>query len=296
MPRINDYIVPLDQPEIPPEPRRYSALRPPPVDRPGAVRRRPSRAADGERIVAFAAAVRARAAVVPLDALRAARGAGRRGRTRRCCDRVAAGADGQRDVPGPPRRTAPSRSPTRCTRRYGIVPRMPAARPHRPAAAARGLGELPSPASSRVPFEAVVGRAAGRTGHRRLAGPSTRSTARAPRRRPPADHRFLRAEGRHGWLYVGPDGAPVATATRREAGRLGPVASRDPDLLAPILGHLTRAVVPRGAFALWVAGGGRARGRGLAAGFRLDGFPVLLCWDQPFADFSRYLPISPGLL
>ena len=29
---------------------------------------------------------------------------------------------------------------------------------------------------------------------------------------------------------------------------------------------------------------------------RLDQFPILLCWDQPFGDFSRYLPISPGLL
>jgi hypothetical protein len=34
----------------------------------------------------------------------------------------------------------------------------------------------------------------------------------------------------------------------------------------------------------------------LRAGLRLEGFPVLLCWTRPFADFSRYLPISPGLL
>ena len=111
------------------------------------------------------------------------------------------------------------------------------------------------------------------------------------------DHRFLRSETRHGWLYVGPDGDALAYGYAGEAGRLGPVASRDPDLLAPILGHLTSAVVPRGAFALWAGGAAdRAVVAALAAGFRLDGFPVLLCWDQPFADFSRYLPISPGLL
>jgi hypothetical protein len=28
----------------------------------------------------------------------------------------------------------------------------------------------------------------------------------------------------------------------------------------------------------------------------MEPIPLLLCWDRPFADFSRYLPISPGLL
>ena len=48
---------------------------------------------------------------------------------------------------------------------------------------------------------------------------------------------------------------------------------------------------------MWVGGAAdRAIVTALAAGFRLDTFPVLLCWDEPFADFSRYLPMSPGLL
>ena len=34
----------------------------------------------------------------------------------------------------------------------------------------------------------------------------------------------------------------------------------------------------------------------LRSGFRLDGFPVLICWDRPFADFARFIPMSPGLL
>jgi hypothetical protein len=55
--------------------------------------------------------------------------------------------------------------------------------------------------------------------------------------------------------------------------------------------------VPRGAFAWWVGGAAdRAVVTALRAGFRMDQFPVLLCWDRPFATFSRYLPISPGLL
>jgi GNAT superfamily N-acetyltransferase len=112
----------------------------------------------------------------------------------------------------------------------------------------------------------------------------------------PEDHRYLRSEGRYGWLYHGPDGRPVGYGYAGEAGRLGPVAVQDPDLFAPILGHLTSAVVPRGAFAMWVGGAAdRALMSALRAGFRLEGFPVLICWDRPFADFSRYLPISSGL-
>ncbi len=113
----------------------------------------------------------------------------------------------------------------------------------------------------------------------------------------PVDHGYLRQEGRRGWLYQGPDGAPLAYGYATEAGRVGPVASRDPDLVAPILGHLTTEVIPRGAFAIWLPGDAdRSLVCAVRAGFRLEPFPVLLCWDRPFADLSRYLPISPGLL
>ena len=68
-------------------------------------------------------------------------------------------------------------------------------------------------------------------------------------------------------------------------------------VLAPVIGHLTSAVVARGAFAMWLPGtADRAVVAALRAGFRLDQFPILLCWDRPFGDLSRYLPISPGLL
>ena len=82
-----------------------------------------------------------------------------------------------------------------------------------------------------------------------------------------------------------------------EVGRVGPVAVMDPGLMAPVLGHLLRAVRPRGAFAIWTPGAaGEAVRMLLDAGLRLEPFPILMCWDRPLTDWTRYLPISPGLL
>jgi GNAT superfamily N-acetyltransferase len=110
------------------------------------------------------------------------------------------------------------------------------------------------------------------------------------------DHEFIRAEGRIGFLYLGPDGRPLGYGYASEAGRVGPVAVDDPGLLTPVIGHLLMAIAPRGAFGIWLPGPGPAMPALLRAGFRIDGFPVLICWNRPFADFSRYVPISPGLL
>jgi GNAT superfamily N-acetyltransferase len=111
------------------------------------------------------------------------------------------------------------------------------------------------------------------------------------------DHAYHATEGRRGFLYRGRDGAAVAYGYTSEAGRIGPVATRDPSLLGPIVGHLVHAVRPRGAFGVWVPGAADAAVVPLLrAGFRFEGFPVLLCWDRPFADFARYVPMSPGLL
>jgi hypothetical protein len=115
--------------------------------------------------------------------------------------------------------------------------------------------------------------------------------------RHPQDHAFLRAEGRRGFVYRGPDGAAIGYGYASEAGRVGPIAVGDASVLPAVLGHLLTAVEPRGASALWVPGSaGNSLMALLRAGFRLEGFPALLCWNRPFADFSRYLPISPGLL
>jgi GNAT superfamily N-acetyltransferase len=112
-----------------------------------------------------------------------------------------------------------------------------------------------------------------------------------------ADRPFLEREGRVGFLYRDGAGSAIGYGQAGESGRVGPVVAREESLLAPIVGHLLGAIRPRGAFALWVPGAaGGAMVALLRAGFRIDGFPCLLCWDRPFGDFSRNLPISPGLL
>jgi len=178
---------------------------------------------------------------------------------------------------------------------HGIVPRVPLLNliglPQQPDA----FGSLPS---GIVPVAfSDTAREGGGEGHRRLAEAVDALDREVLGVAHPEDHAFLRQESRTGWLYRGPDGTPVGYGYATEAGRIGPVAVRDEALLAPILGHLSNAVIPRGAFALWLPGtAGRAVVSALQAGFRLDQFPVLLCWDRPFADLARYLPISPGLL
>jgi hypothetical protein len=173
----------------------------------------------------------------------------------------------------------------------GIVPKVPLLNliglPSRPEA----FGALPAGIVT-VPFERLAAE-----GHDRLAGIVDALDRATLGVRHPVDHRFLRIEGRRGWLYQGPDGVPIAYGYATEAGRVGPIASNDPDLVAPILGHLMGEVIPRGAFAVWLPGAAdRAVVGTLQAGFRLEPFPILLCWDRPMIDLTRYVPISPGLL
>jgi GNAT superfamily N-acetyltransferase len=111
------------------------------------------------------------------------------------------------------------------------------------------------------------------------------------------DHEMVRSEERIGFLFLGPDGRPVGYGYASEAGRVGPVAVRDGALLEPVLRHLITTVRPRGAFGIWLPGVAETATTSLLrAGFRLDGFPCLICWDKPLIDFTRYIPISPGLL
>jgi GNAT superfamily N-acetyltransferase len=182
---------------------------------------------------------------------------------------------------------------------HDIVPRIPLLNltglPLRPEV----FGPLPSGVTA-LPFDEIDGGPSAETDG--VAGGALRGELDALDREllgftHAADHAWLRGEGRHGWLYRGPDGHAVGYGYAGEAGRVGPIAARDEALIAPILGHVTSAVMPRGVFSMWIGGpADRALVAALQAGFRLDGFPVLLCWDRPFADFTRYLPISPGLL
>ena len=177
----------------------------------------------------------------------------------------------------------------------GIVPRVPVFNltglPERPAA----FGALPSGVAA-VPFDEIAASAGG-AGHAELATTIDGLDREVNGFAHPHDHRYLRQESRRGWLYRGPDGVPLGYGYAAESGRLGPVCMRDAALLGPVLGHLTGAVEPRGAFSTWIPGlADRALVPALQAGFRLEPFPVLLCWDEAPADFARYLPISPGLL
>jgi GNAT superfamily N-acetyltransferase len=110
----------------------------------------------------------------------------------------------------------------------------------------------------------------------------------------PEDHRWLASERRLGFLYRARDGSVLGYGYTSAVGRVGPVAVHDPGLIGPVLGHLLHAVEPRGASAVWASG--TAMRVLVEAGLRVEGFPVLFCWNRPFADFERYLPISPGLL
>jgi GNAT superfamily N-acetyltransferase len=291
---INDYIVRLGQEELPPEMnpiiRLFSHLQS--TDPDGFVVATAPAGDDSGRIVAFALAIRRERLwyLSMLFVLPELQGAGV---GRRLLARVLPDDDGV------VRATAtdsaqPISNALYAT--YGIVPRMPllnlSGLPARPEA----FGHLPSGIVP-VAFNAIAAGPADGDGHRRLSAAVDALDRELLGAAHPVDHRFLRSESRRGWLYHGPDGAPIGYGYAGEAGRLGPVAARDPALVAPILGHLTSAVVPRGAFAAWVGGAAdRAVVALLGAGFRFDQFPVLLCWDRPFADFSRYLPISAGLV
>jgi len=113
----------------------------------------------------------------------------------------------------------------------------------------------------------------------------------------PQEGAFLDRDGRMGFAFRAADGSLEGYGYASEAGRIGPLAVSDPALLAPALGYLLTAIQPRGASSAWLPGSAtEAVVAALRAGLRIESFPVLLCWNRPFADFSRYLPTSPGLL
>ena len=111
------------------------------------------------------------------------------------------------------------------------------------------------------------------------------------------DHAFALAERPNRFGYRDASGTLVGYGYTSPVGRIGPVAVRDPALMAPVVAHLLTAVEPRGASAIWIPGGtSGAMAVALEAGLRFEDWPLLLCWSRPFADFERYVPISPGLL
>lgn len=180
--------------------------------------------------------------------------------------------------------------------RFGMVPRLPILHLLGDLLRPDALPSLPE-AVTATPFEAIAAGPPDGPGHREL----TRTVDAIDREilgfDHPQDHRFLRISGRRGFLYRDRDGEVLGYGYGSEVGRFGPVAAVRSEHLAPIVGHLMRAIRPRGAYAIWVTSDAADVVTSLfAAGFRLPQFADLLCWDLPLADFSRYLPISPGLL
>jgi GNAT superfamily N-acetyltransferase len=113
----------------------------------------------------------------------------------------------------------------------------------------------------------------------------------------PQDHGFVLEEPRRGFAYRTPEGRLAGYGYAGDVGRVGPIAVQDATLLAPVLGHLLAAVQPRGASSVWLPGdAGEAIGIAIRAGLRMEGFPILAGWSRPFADFTRYVPTSPGLI
>jgi hypothetical protein len=147
-----------------------------------------------------------------------------------------------------------------------------------------------------VPFEVLGGGPAGGPGPRHLAGAIAALDGEVLGYEHPEDHAYLAASGRLGYLYQDGDGRAVGYGYASPSGRVGPVAVRDEGLFPGVIGHLLAAVEPVGAFSTWVPGAaGPALTVLLEAGLRIEDFPALLCWDRPFADFARYLPIALAL-
>jgi GNAT superfamily N-acetyltransferase len=178
--------------------------------------------------------------------------------------------------------------------RFGMVPRVPllelVGRMERP------IPGLPDGVRA-VPFDLLRAGPTDGAGPMRLAAALERADRGALGYAHPQDHAYLGRQGRVGYLYEAGDGSVLGYGYASEVGRLGPIAVEDAGLMGPVLGHLLASVRPVGAFSAWVPGSaGAAVAALLAAGLRLEDFPALVCWDRPFADFERYVPITLAVL
>ncbi len=177
--------------------------------------------------------------------------------------------------------------------RLGMVPRIPVlelvGRPEHPPGLPDGVRA--------VPFDLLRAGPTDGAGPLRLAATLERVDRGTLGYAHPEDHAWLASQGRVGYLYEAGDGEVLGYGYASQVGRLGPIAVQDAGLMGPVLGHLLGSVRPAGAFSAWVPGSaGAAVATLLAAGLRLEDFPALVCWDRPFADFERYVPITLAVL
>lgn len=178
--------------------------------------------------------------------------------------------------------------------RFGMMPRLPVlelvGRPE------RLVPGLPDGVRA-VPFDLLRAGPTDGAGPRRLAAALERLDRSTLGYAHPQDHAYLTAQGRLGYLYEGGGGSVVGYGYASQVGRLGPIAVEDPVLMGPVVGHLLGSVRPAGAFSAWVPGSASgAVAALLEAGLQLEDFPALVCWDRPFADFERYVPITLAVL
>ena len=294
---LNDYLLPLGQYEVPPDnpsvrqlhahclatdPERFRVATAPDDGVPGS----------SERVVAFASAVR-RGPVWFLSMLFVQPGRQLGGLGRALLEQVLPSADDDATLSTVTDTAQPISNGLYAS--FGIAPRLPmfnlVGRPARREALARLPDGVQAIRMDPVPAPDGGAPGAGQKGE--LADLDREVLGFVH----PEDHAVIQAQGRIGFAYRDGRGELLGYGYASEIGSIGPVAVRDPALHAPVIAHLLDAVVPRGASAVWVPGAAAATTEMLVrAGLRIEGFPVLLCWSRPFADFARYVPISPGLL
>lgn len=296
---LNDYLVRLNQPEWPFDPNGITALyRHTQSTDPDrflvAVRSDPSEADPArERIVAFVSAC-VRETQWFLSMLFVLPDEQASGIGRLLLERVLPSPDSGMTLATATDSAQPISNALYC--RYGMVPRMPLLNLSGELRRPETLPNLPNGVIATA-FEDMVASATDGTGHRELASIVNALDRATLGIEHPQDHAWLRTSGRRGFVYRSADGAVAGYGYGSELGRVGPIAVTDPALMAPILGHLLRTFQPRGAFAVWTPGAaGACVQLLLSAGLRLEPFPILMCWDEPVTDYTRYLPISPGLL
>jgi GNAT superfamily N-acetyltransferase len=178
---------------------------------------------------------------------------------------------------------------------HGMPPRVPVMHLIGELRHPDALPQLPAGVTA-TPFESIAAGPPDGPGHGELTAAVAAIAQEILGYEHPQDHRYLRVGGRRGFLYRDRAGTALGYGYGSEVGRVGPVAVLQPGLLGPVLGHLLVAVRPRGAYAAWVPGTATdALTTLLAAGLRIDQFPMLFCWDRPLIDYTRYVPTSPGL-
>jgi len=178
--------------------------------------------------------------------------------------------------------------------RIGLVPRIPI---WRMTGDVQDRGAFPGlPGGAAVePFETIVDGSP--DGHRRLAEIVNALDREVIGLEHPADHALLRRDDRRGFLLRAADGDPLGYGYASAVGRIGPIATIDPSLVAPMLGWLLANVPASGSRAVWLpAAAAEAFAAGIRAGLRLDGFPGLICWSSSDHPFERYVPISLALV